>query len=93
MESLVVEIQQYAADAAWLAKQSTSLAEHVAVRTGDVSTATRVRVIEKTDHDTLHKDYSVSIDALVRAVQGLTKQAVPLRKLLRCFPLPWSASG
>merc|ERR1719199_1269226 len=36
--------------------------------------ATNVREIEKTDYDTLHKDYSESVDALERAIAVLKKQ-------------------
>ncbi|MDA8583114.1 hypothetical protein N9L68_02750 [bacterium] len=33
------------------------LEEEVAVWTGDISSATRVREIEKTDYDAMHKEY------------------------------------
>merc|ERR1719181_1618362 len=75
MESLKVEIQKNAADAARLAKEIAGLEEDVAVWTGDISSATRVREIEKADYDAMHKDYSESIDALMRAIQVLKKQA------------------
>merc|ERR1719191_629326 len=75
MESLKVEIQKNAADAARLAKEITGLEEDVAVWTGDISSATRVREIEKADYDAMHKDYSESIDALMRAIEVLKKQA------------------
>merc|ERR1719191_1930375 len=75
MKSLQVEIQKNAADAARLAKEITGLEEDVAVWTGDISSATRVREIEKADYDAMHKDYSESIDALMRAIQVLKKQA------------------
>merc|ERR1719159_1345220 len=75
MESLKVDIQKNTADAARLAKEIAGLEEDVAVWTGDISSATRVREIEKADYDALHKDYSESIDALMRAIQVLKKQA------------------
>merc|ERR1719321_2588571 len=75
MKSLQVEIQKNAADAARLAKEITSLEQDVAAWTGDISSATRVREIEKADYDALHKDYSESIDALMRAIEVLKKQA------------------
>merc|ERR1719265_861094 len=37
--------------------------------------ATKVREIEKADYDATHKDYSVSVDALERAIVVLKKQA------------------
>merc|ERR1719476_837834 len=37
--------------------------------------ATKVRVMEKTDYDAMHKDYSESVDALERAIAVLKKQA------------------
>merc|ERR1739838_799596 len=43
--------------------------------TGDKKAATKVRKMEKTDYDEMHKDYSESIDALERAIAVLKKQA------------------
>merc|ERR1719195_749124 len=37
--------------------------------------ATKVRDMEKTDYDAMHKDYSESVDALERAIAVLKKQA------------------
>merc|ERR550537_512817 len=75
MESLKVEIQKNAADAARLAKEIAGLEQDVAVWEGDMKAATKVREIEKADYDAMHKDYSESIDALDRAIQVLKKQA------------------
>merc|ERR1719321_1290393 len=75
MKSLQVEIQKNAADAARLAKEITGLEEDVAVWEGDMSSGKKVRQIEKSDFDATHKDYSESIDALMRAIQVLKKQA------------------
>merc|ERR1719277_2573256 len=69
------DIQKYATDAATLAKEIAGHEEDISVWTGDSKAATKVRAIEKTDYDALHKDYSESVDALERAIAVLKKQA------------------
>merc|ERR1719413_141493 len=56
------DIQKYTADAATLTKEIAGHDEDISVWTGDSKAATNVRKIEKTDYDTLHKDYSESVD-------------------------------
>merc|ERR1719172_525308 len=82
MESLKVKIQKNLAHAEKLAKEITGLEEDVAVWNGDIGSATRVREIEKSDYDAMHKDYSESIDALTRAINVLKKQAAPTKQFL-----------
>jgi len=75
IEVLKADIQKYTADAAQLAKEIAGHEEDIATWTGDSKAATKVREIEKTDYDALHKDYSESVDALERAIAVLKKQA------------------
>merc|ERR1719235_2332989 len=75
IEVLKADIQKYAVDAEELAKEIAGHEEDVAVWTGDIKAATKVREIEKTDYDAMHKDYSESVDALERAIAVLKKQA------------------
>merc|ERR1719263_2301115 len=75
IEILKADIQKYAADAEQLAKEIAEHEEDIAVWTGDIKAATKVREIEKADYDATHKDYSESIDALQRAIAVLKKQA------------------
>merc|ERR1719201_1579233 len=75
IEKLKADIQKYTADAAQLAKEIAEHEEDIAVWTGDIKAATKVRDIEKADYDATHKDYSESIDALRRAIAVLKEQA------------------
>merc|ERR1719437_17333 len=75
IEVLKADIQKYASDSATLTKEIAGHNEDISVWTGDSKAATKVREIEKTDYDQLHKDYSESVDALERAIAVLKKQA------------------
>jgi len=75
IEVLKADIQKYAADAARLSKEIAEHEADIAVWTGDIKAATKVREIEKADYDATHKDYSESVDALERAIAVLKKQA------------------
>merc|ERR1719231_1155935 len=75
IEILKADIQKYAADAEQLAKEIAEHEEDIAVWTGDIKAATKVREIEKTDYDATHKDYTESIEALQMAIEVLKKQA------------------
>merc|ERR1719378_1516644 len=75
IEKLKADIQKYTSDAAQLTKEIAGLDEDISVWEGDIKAATNVREIEKSDYDTLHKDYSESVDALQRAIAVLKKQA------------------
>merc|ERR1719437_221831 len=75
IEVLKADIQKYATDSATLTKEIAGHDEDISVWTGDSKAATKVREIEKTDYDNLHKDYSESVDALERAIAILKKQA------------------
>jgi len=75
IEVLKADIQKYTAKAAKLTKEIAGLDEDISVWAGDMKAATNVREIEKSDYDTMHKDYSESIDALERAVAVLKKQS------------------
>jgi len=75
IEVLKADIAEYTATAARLTKE---IAEHdadIAAWTGDQKAATKVRHLEKADYDTLHTDYSESVDALGRAIAVLKQQA------------------
>jgi len=73
IEKLKADIFQFASDAEALGKEIAQLDEDIAVFEGDISAATKVRAIEKTDYDATHKDYDESIDALGRAIKVLKK--------------------
>merc|ERR1719393_1147345 len=75
IEILKADIQKYVADAEQLAKEIAEHEADIAVWTGDIKAATKVREIEKTDYDATHKDYSESVEALQMAIEVLKKQA------------------
>jgi len=75
IEVLKADIAKYTADAAQLAKEIAGHEQDIATWNGDSKAASKVREIEKTDYDALHKDYSESVDALERAIAVLKKQA------------------
>merc|ERR1719267_501104 len=75
IDTLKADIQSYTAKAAKLTKEIAGLDEDISIWTGDIKAATSVREIEKSDYDTLHKDYSESVDALQRAIAVLKKQS------------------
>merc|ERR1719162_2899953 len=75
IEVLKADIQKYAADIELLTKEIAVHEEDIAVWTGDIKAAAKVREIEKTDYDALHKDYSESVEALQMAIAVLKKQA------------------
>merc|ERR1719502_2645681 len=75
IEVLKADIEKYTADAAQLGKEIAAHEEDIAVWNGDSKAATKVREIEKSDYDAMHKDYSESVDALERAIAVLKKQA------------------
>merc|ERR1719408_957284 len=75
IEVLKADIQKYTSTAAKLGKEIAELDEDIAIWTGDIKAATKVREIEKADYDAMHKDYSESVDALQRAIAVLKKQA------------------
>merc|ERR1719424_1738206 len=75
IDTLKADIQKYSADVAKLTKEIAELDEDISIWEGDIKAATNVREIEKNDYDTLHKDYSESVDALQRAFAVLKKQA------------------
>jgi len=74
IDTLKADIQSYAAKAAKLTKEIAGLDEDISIWQGDIKAATNVREIEKSDYDTMHKDYSESVDALQRAIAVLKKQ-------------------
>merc|ERR1719473_2609445 len=72
---LKADIQKYAHDAKVLGEEIAAHEADIAVWTGDIKAATKVRDIEKADYDALHKDYSESVEALQMAIAVLKKQA------------------
>merc|ERR1719393_997633 len=75
IEVLKADIQKYAATAELLTKEIAEHDEDISVWNGDMKAATKVREIEKADYEETHKDYEESIDALIRAIAVLKKQA------------------
>merc|ERR1719331_3374163 len=75
IDTLKADIQKNTAHAAKLTKEIAELDEDISIWQGDIKAATNVREIEKNDYDTLHKDYSESVDALQRAIAVLKKQS------------------
>merc|ERR1719414_914752 len=75
IEMLTADIEKYTSDAAMLTKEIAGHDQDVSVWTGDIKATTKVRTMEKSDYDALHKDYSESVDALQRAIAVLKKQA------------------
>jgi hypothetical protein len=75
IDMLKADISKYSADSELFTKEIAGLDEDIAVWSGDMKAATKVRQIEKTDYDATHKDYSESVDALQRAIAVLKKQA------------------
>eukprot|EP00811_Abedinium_folium_P001733 NODE_1158_length_2585_cov_21.865338.p1 GENE.NODE_1158_length_2585_cov_21.865338~~NODE_1158_length_2585_cov_21.865338.p1 ORF type:complete len:688 (+),score=218.81 NODE_1158_length_2585_cov_21.865338:164-2227(+) len=74
MELLKAEIAKAANDAAVLAFQIAAHTADIAVWQGDQKATTTVRKIDKDSYDALYKDYSESIDAILRAKDVLMKQ-------------------
>lgn len=74
IEVLKADIQKAAADAEALAEAIAVHEEDIATWEGDVTAATNVRELEKTEFDEKHADYSESVDALGRAIAVLKKQ-------------------
>jgi len=75
IDILKADIEKYTATAARLTKEIAVHDADIAAWTGDQKAATKVRHIEKIDYDTLHTDYSESIDALGRAIDVLKTRA------------------
>jgi len=75
IEVLKADIQKHAADIELLTKEIAAHQEDISVWTGDGKAATKVREIEKAGYDSLHKDYSESVEALQMAIAVLKKQA------------------
>merc|ERR1719270_2767771 len=75
IEVLKADIAKYTSDAARLTKQIAGHDADIAAWTGDEKAATKVRHLEKSDYDTLHTDYSESVDALQRAILVMKKQS------------------
>merc|ERR1719465_356028 len=87
IDILKADIQKYAADAEQLAKEIAEHEEDIAVWTGDIKAATKVREIEKTDYDATHKDYSESVEALQMAIEVLKKQAYDRKQAASLVPV------
>jgi len=75
IDVLKADIEKYTATASKLSKEIAEHEEDISVWNGDIKAATKVREIEKADYDTMHTDYSESVDALERAIAVLKKQA------------------
>ena len=75
IDALKADTQKYLADAAKLTEEFAELDEDISIWEGVIKAATIVRAIEKADYDTLHIDYSESVDALQRAIAVVKKQS------------------
>jgi len=75
MAKLDADAKAARAHAAKLGREIAAHEADIATWQGDQAAATKVRSMEKTDYDTMHKDYSESVDALERAIGVLKKQA------------------
>jgi len=78
IDVLKADIEKYLADVAKLTKQISGHDADIAAWTGDKKAATKVRHLEKADYDTLHKDYSESVDALQGAIDVLKKKSADI---------------
>merc|ERR1719465_77267 len=87
IEILKADIQKYAADAEQLAKEIAEHEADIAVWTGDIKAATKVRGIEKADYDATHKDYTESVEALQMAIEVLKKQAYDRKQAASLVPV------
>jgi len=74
IEMLKADIQKYTADAARLGREIGEHDADIATWKGDQKAADKVRILERSDYDDLHRDYSESVDALHRAIAVLKKQ-------------------
>ena len=77
---LKADIKKYIPDVAVLTKVIADHDDDIAVWTDDNNAATKVRIVEKVDYDTTHKDYPESIDALERVTTLLERQAYDRRQ-------------
>ena len=75
MEGLHAGIAKHEADATQLTRETAGHDEDIPSWMGDMNAAAKVREIAKAGYDAMHKDYSESVDALVRAVAFLKTQA------------------
>merc|ERR550514_2287565 len=74
IEVLKADIAQYAAHAATLAKEIAGLEEDIAVKTGDIKAATKVREIEKADYSKTHADYDNNVVEIEHAIEVEEKE-------------------
>ena len=63
-----------------------NIKKDISIWNGDIKAATNVREIEKADYDTLHKDYSESVDALGRARDN-SKGNVLIHNTVLVYPI------
>merc|ERR1719456_966925 len=75
IEQLSADIMKAQADQKKLGDEIKQHDADIAAWESDKAKAQDERAAEKADYDTLHKDYSESIDALGRAIQVLSKQS------------------
>lgn len=75
IEVLKADIESHTAHADRLTKEIAAHDDDIAAFKGDMEAANKVRAIDKANYDATHKDYSESVDALVRAIAVLKKQA------------------
>lgn len=75
IELLKADIEKHTQHAARLAKEIESHDGDIEAWTGDLNAATKVHNLEKSDYESLHTDYSQSVDALQRAIDVLKAQA------------------
>merc|ERR1719247_1825233 len=74
IDMLKADIEKYGAHAAKLAKEIAALEEEIAVKTGDIKAATKVREIEKAQYSKKHADYDENVEELEHAIEVEEKE-------------------
>jgi len=73
-------IEKTTATAEKMSRQISAHDEDIAVWKGDEVAARKVRSIEKSQYDALHKDYSESVDAIERAIEVLKAKTADVKQ-------------
>merc|ERR1719440_2247088 len=74
IDMLKADIEKYTAHAAKLAKEIAGLEEEIAVKTGDIKAATKVREIEKAQYSKTHADYDNNVVEIEHAIEVEEKE-------------------
>merc|ERR1719316_1451746 len=74
IDMLKADIAKYTAHAAKLGKEIAALEEEIAVKTGDIKAATKVREIEKAQYSKTHADYDNNVVEIEAAIEVEEKE-------------------